>query len=412
MGYSLFTLLILSMAIVNFGLKINIQYEWKYTEFEWESQEQKEAAINSGAYNPYNSLLADASKADDGRIFITATNLNGPGSPVTLTTVTNKTGPGGPVLRPYPDWSWYNSSCICDGIVNVYRTDIKCNHIIVMDNGQIGLNRICNPKLLIFDLKNNTLVKTIYLPLDFATNRTGFGLLVMPLVYIPKECTQFLNKMIVFIVDSGGSGLIVYDSSTKHMCRVESDYMKPTDIFFSVANKNFTFEGGIYSMTILDDELYYIPASGKNIYKIKIKTLLQCPNKKEANKQNKFVTTLSNQSIVLTSTEHSIFYSNLLENSILGMNVCKNSILGINICKNSNKNEVELAQDDEKFQVINSMKVSNYWNEMICMSNRYQNYLMNISNLSDINYRYFEIKLSEVQKIMNQHVYVLDFNIF
>ncbi|KYM97330.1 Major royal jelly protein 1, partial [Cyphomyrmex costatus] len=281
----------------------------------------------------------------DGRIFITATNLNGPGSPVTLTTVTNKTGPGGPVLRPYPDWSWYNSSCICDGIVNVYRTDIKCNHIIVMDNGQIGLNRICNPKLLIFDLKNNTLVKTIYLPLDFATNRTGFGLLVMPLVYIPKECTQFLNKMIV--------------------------------------------------------KLYYIPASGKNIYKIKIKTLLQCPNKKEANKQNKFVTTLSNQSIVLTSTEHSIFYSNLLENSILGMNVCKNSILGINI-----------SQDDEKFQVINSMKVSNYWNEMICMSNRYQNYLMNISNLSDINYRYFEIKLSEVQKIMNQHVYVLDFNIF
>jgi len=37
------------------------------------------------------------------------------------------------------------------------------------------------------------------------------------------------------MTDTEGSSLVVYESSTKHMCRVESDYMKPVDIFFSVA---------------------------------------------------------------------------------------------------------------------------------------------------------------------------------
>ncbi|KAG5322647.1 MRJP3 protein, partial [Acromyrmex heyeri] len=324
MEYSLFTLLILSMAIMNFGLEVNIIYEWKYAEFEWESQEQKETAINSGTYNPNTSLLVDATKADDGRLFITATNVFGPGSPATLTTITNKTGLGGPILRPYPDWSWHNGSCICDGIVNVYRIDIQCNHIIVLDCGKIGLRQICNPKLLIFNLKD-TLVKIIHLPLDFATNRTGSGLLITPLVYIPGKCTQFLNKMLIFVSDSGGSGLVMYDSSRKRMCRIESDYMKPTDTSFSIAGDNFMFEGGVASLTILGDELYYVSISGKEIYKIKIETLLECPNKKAANKHSELVTKLSSQTAVITSTKNSIFYSSLEAMSILDMNVCKKS---------------------------------------------------------------------------------------
>ncbi|KAG5335505.1 MRJP5 protein, partial [Acromyrmex charruanus] len=319
-------------------------------------------------------------------LFITITNVYGPGSPATLTTVINKIGLGGPILRPYPNWSWYNNKSICDGIVNVYRADIQCNHIIILDNGKIEqFDQVCNPKLLIFDLKDDTLVKTIYLPLDFATNRTGFGLLTTPLVYVSRECKQFLDKMIVFITDTEGSGLVMYDSSTKRMCRIESDYMKPTDTFFSVANQNFTYEGGIFSVTILDD-LYYVPISGKVIYKIKIKTLLECPNKEETNKQSKLVTKLSSQTAVITSSENSIFYSDYKAMSILGMN----------ILNKSSKNAVELAQDDEKFQVISSMKVSSYWNQMTCISNRYQHFALHTLNLGDTNFRYFEMKLHNI----------------
>jgi len=69
MGYSSSILLIVSMAIVSFGVEVNFIHEWKYADFEWESQEQKQAAINSGTYNPLMCVFEDASKAD-GRLIV------------------------------------------------------------------------------------------------------------------------------------------------------------------------------------------------------------------------------------------------------------------------------------------------------------------------------------------------------
>ena len=69
MGYSSSILLIVSMIIVSFGVEVNFIHEWKYADFEWESQEQKQAAINSGTYNPLMCVFEDASKAD-GRLIV------------------------------------------------------------------------------------------------------------------------------------------------------------------------------------------------------------------------------------------------------------------------------------------------------------------------------------------------------
>ncbi|XP_018367865.1 PREDICTED: major royal jelly protein 3-like isoform X2 [Trachymyrmex cornetzi] len=380
-GHPLFTLLILSMVIVSFGDKVKNIYTWKFPEFEWLSKEQEEDAISSGIYNSSRCVFEDADEAEDGRIFITVSNINTHASPATLTTVTNKTGLGGPILRPYPDWSWYNSSYMCDGIINVYRIDIRCNHLFVMDIGKIGTDRICNPKLLIFNLKDDTLVKIIYIPIDTATDKTDSGLLVMPLVYIPNgKCTQFLDDMIVFITDTGDSSLVVYNSFTKSMCTVESDYMKPTDTFFSVAGENFTYVGGIFSITVLDDDLYFAAVSGKEIYKIQIKNLLECPNKEKANEQTQLVKKLSSQTVVLTSAGQSIFYSDFQAMSILRMT-------------KSDNYETMLAQDSENFQSISSMKISSNGCQLKCISDRFQLYALNKLNTNETNVRYFKINL-------------------
>jgi len=54
-----------------------------------------------------------------------------------------------------------------------------------------------------------------------------------------------------------GNGLVVYDSSTKRMCRVESKYMEPTDFdLVSINNYNFTYSAGIFSLTIIGDGKY------------------------------------------------------------------------------------------------------------------------------------------------------------
>ncbi|KAG5336732.1 MRJP3 protein, partial [Acromyrmex heyeri] len=391
MKYLLCTLLILWMATVTFGIKVNYIYEWKYVDFIWESNEQKEDAIKSGTYNRSAYTLFDADKAKDGRIFVTVTKELGSGSPAILTTVTNETGPGGPLLRPYPNWSWHNSNHMCDGMVNVLRVNIRCNHIFVLDSGKIGPDYICNPKLLIFNLKDDTLVKTIYIPFDIANNATGFGLLLEPFVYVPKKCTQFLHKMIVFMTDLQGKGLVVYDSSVKSMCRVESDYMIPTSNFSSIANQKFRFDGGIFSTVILYDELYYVTTPGTKIYKIKIKSLLKCPNIKEANKKTKVAIKIPSNSGQIASAGHSIFYSD----------ADGNAILGTNVFQKSGKNTVILAQDDKKLQSISSLKASYHWNKLIGLSDRYHRYALGTVNLNEVNIRYFEMDLAKIRKKMD-----------
>ncbi|KYM97323.1 Major royal jelly protein 1 [Cyphomyrmex costatus] len=391
MRYLFTDLLILCMTIASFGIKVNYKYEWKYADYIWESNEQKEDAINSGNYNRSMCLLFDVDKAKDGRIFITASREIGPGAPATLATITDEIGPGGPLLRPYPDWSWHNSNCTCDGIVNVMRINIRCNHIFALDSGKIGPDQICNPKLLIFNLKDDTLVKTIYIPFDIASNATSTGFLISPYVYIPGECTHFLDKMIVFMADLLGKGLVVFDSSTKSMCRVESDYMIPTESFVSIANQKCPYDGGIFSIVTLYDELYFVTTPGMKIYKIKIKSLLKCPNKKLANELTNVAIEIPSDSGQIASVGHSIFYSDSDGTAILGTNVFKKS----------DSNTVTLAQNYEKLQAISSIKVSRYWNKLICLSDRYHLFVLGTVNLNEINFRYFEMDLSKVQKKMN-----------
>ncbi|XP_018346752.1 PREDICTED: major royal jelly protein 1-like [Trachymyrmex septentrionalis] len=385
MRYSLCILIILSTVIVSFGVELNVVHEWKYCEYEWKNQQQKEDAINSKSYDPSLCAFFDATKADDGRVFITTPKYVGHGVPASLATVTNTTGPGGPLLRPYPDWSWHNKSCMCDSIINVHRIHIKCNHIFVLDSGENGHKQICNPKLLIFNLKDDTLVKTIYIPFDIATNERGVGLLLAPFTYVPGECTQFLDNMIVCILSFNHSNII-------YSYKFESEYMKHTDTSFTIAGENFTFVSDVFDMTIVDDELYYIIVSAKEMYKIKLKKLLECPNKEEANKNIELVTKLQSQSVHITSVGDIIFYGNTVKTAILGKNVSKKSI---------NKNTVVIAQDYKNLQSVSSMKTLHYWNQLTGVSNRYQRFAAGTLKLDEINGHYFEMDLTEVLKTMN-----------
>ncbi|XP_011694433.1 PREDICTED: major royal jelly protein 3-like [Wasmannia auropunctata] len=394
MKHSLLALLILSTAIVSFGFDVKVTKEWKYVDFTWDNSKHRIDTVNAGRYSTSKCLLYDVDKAEDGRLFVTTPNEQGPGSPATLATVTTQIGSGsGPLLRPYPNWGWHSSSSTCNNIVNVARVHILCNHIFVLDNGKTGTNQVCNPKLLIFNLKNDTLVQKIDIPPVIANNRTGSGLLVTPFVYVPSgKCDRLLDEMIVFMADTQGSGIVIYDSSTRRMCRVESDCMKPTDPHFSIAGQNFTYNGGISSMTVIGKDLYYAPAAGKEVYKIKICTLLECPNKERANKQSELAFKLSSQTGPITSVKNVIVYSNLWNMSIIYKNEDSRG-WGWDWPWNWNKkgNPVVLAQDSEKLQSINGLKYLSSLNKIIYLSNRHQVTANNKMTTSEMNFRYGEI---------------------
>lgn len=59
----------------------------------------------------------------DGRWFVTA--VRDTGVPASLMTVSDKVGPGGPLLKPYPNWLWYDKNVKCNGIISVYRVSVS-----------------------------------------------------------------------------------------------------------------------------------------------------------------------------------------------------------------------------------------------------------------------------------------------
>ncbi|XP_011049520.1 PREDICTED: uncharacterized protein LOC105143149 [Acromyrmex echinatior] len=109
---------------------MKIVYKWKYLDYVWDNPEHKENAINSSNYNVSTCFLNDVDKADDGRIFATVPKMFNFAVPASVVTVSDIIESGGPLLHPYPDWSWYNNSNMCDNIVNVYMIHVFISDMI------------------------------------------------------------------------------------------------------------------------------------------------------------------------------------------------------------------------------------------------------------------------------------------
>lgn len=63
-------------------------------------------------------------------------------------------------LNPYPSYEWHSSQGRnCDGLTSVFRVAMDtCGQMWVLDSGKIGSNQLCQPQLLVFNLKNDKLV--------------------------------------------------------------------------------------------------------------------------------------------------------------------------------------------------------------------------------------------------------------
>ncbi|XP_012221338.1 major royal jelly protein 1-like isoform X2 [Linepithema humile] len=314
MRHLLFLSSILSIALLNLGFELKTLREWKFVDFIWKNSKHRQLAIESGSYIVNACVLYDVDMAPDGRVFMTA--VRNKGVPASLMTVTKKMGEGGPLLRPYPDWSWYENNK-CDGIIGVYRIYIICNHLFVLDCGKIGDDKICPAQLLIFNLSTNKLVRRAIIPDNVATNRNGTGLLVTPMVHA-RHCRNIAYTATVYMADIKGYGLVVWNAQTSKFCRFESDYMKPIDTTFTVQNESFSFNDGILGLTLIRKDLYYAALAGDNIYKINNWTLQKCGlNANETGELTQMAGTLTGQTAPIASKDCAIFFSNIPQTSIM-----------------------------------------------------------------------------------------------
>ncbi|XP_011698378.1 PREDICTED: major royal jelly protein 3-like [Wasmannia auropunctata] len=392
MKHFLISILILSMAIMSFGVKLNLLYAWKYIDFLWESPQQRQKAIDFGEYNPGSIVLEDVDEAPDGRIFITA--VKDKDVPATVMTVSNEKEERSPLLRPYPNWSWHTNKS-CKGITAVYRICIKCNHIFVVDSGRIGNDNVCPPQLLIFDLSNDKLVKRINIPLNVANSKNGTnGLLTTPIVVAPY-CENIKDTAIVFITDTAGYGLVVYNSNTSKFCRIETEFMKPNRKTFTIENISFNLTDGIHHLAIVHKDLYYSALAADKLYKIEISKLIDCSlSDSEANEVTQLAGTLSGQTGPIIFEECAILFSNFPETSIMCADATK---------KIGPDNMEVIVQNSEELQCIIGMKMidRSHSKSMKILTNRCQHSIIGAMNINETNFRILSMDIAEIRKATN-----------
>lgn len=369
-----------SLEVQNHDL--HIAFEWKYIDYEYESEEQKQYILNTTGYVKENNAPIDVDYWHPGlfirgKTFVTVPR--GKGVPSTLNTVSDKKGDGGPLLKPYPDWSMAKTDCT--GIYSVYRIDIYRDHLYVLDNGKLDDDQVCPPKILCFNLYTDKLVKVVTIPNDIAVNSTtGQGLLVTPIVVPPLG-----NH--IYIADVGGHALIDYDIDTGAFKRLTSSAMDfdPAAVGYTIEGQSFSLEDGIVGMDVSpwSHRLYASPMSSYNLITADYAAIQGAQGSDVDFKVYKDI--LPTQSSAKAFSQSGILFFGLVNSTSIG---CWHEGQPL-----KQENMIIIAQNSETLQFTSGMKVRRDAFAFPCverlwtLSNRYQKLATGTLNVNEVNFR-------------------------
>ncbi|XP_046436260.1 major royal jelly protein 1 isoform X2 [Neodiprion fabricii] len=377
------------------GLKT--KHEWKYVDYVWENDKQKQDAIHMGVYNYATIVIFDHQPLPDGRQVITTPKFSN--NPATLSIVSNKIGDGGPLLAPYPDWSWHKASGDCSGITSVNRAVIdKCNRLWIVDSGTIADERVCPAKILAFDLKNDRLVKEFQLSDDLMRSpyNNYKGLLEVQIV---ESSADACDTYWVYIADGRSYGVVIYDGMDAW--RIDEKVFFPTKqgSQFSIAGENFTLEVGPSAFLITPDGFLkepYMIFKSLSTFESYAATLRELHSSKCGNEVNLYVSNYT-----ATSQEAGKGYS---KDGVLVTGFAQPRQL---VCWNlqyplESEYVGVLAQNDTTLQYINSVKLITEngcsIEKLSIMSNRFQKYILKTMDFTEVNFRVMTADLNALVK--------------
>ncbi|XP_055906920.1 protein yellow [Eupeodes corollae] len=207
-------------------------HQWKEMDFEFPYEIDREFAVKNGIYLKGAGIPIDfdfeyfKELNSTYRIFVTLPRLT-LGIPYTLGIVKKNVGENNTHLLPYPDYSTHvRHGAGCGGITSAIRIFIdEMKRLWVIDSGQIASVQFCPPQLLAFDLETDRLIQRYVIPRSqFIPGISVFTSLVV-------DCRDFdstaCKYTMIYIADSWGFGLIVYDVVQNTSWRIEHTLMRP-----------------------------------------------------------------------------------------------------------------------------------------------------------------------------------------
>ncbi|KAK0168152.1 hypothetical protein PV327_001980 [Microctonus hyperodae] len=372
-------LFIFSFTVVCHGQNpdlVETLYEWKYIEYEWESDAQKQSAISSGDYEMSASVPIDVDIFES-RVFVTIMRTKG--VPATLGVVTSESGDGGPIIRPYPNWEM-NQAKDCKGILSID----SCNQMWILDSGMVDDEYKCPAKLVGVDMVNDTIISNMEIERDLYK-----GTLANIVVYHTKDSCTYPT---ILMSDANGGALVIYDG--KGFCRFESTYFQSFygDETYTIDGESITQPFIIQALAIsyrtnhqLEEGqpiLNFRTLPSNRIHWMLMNSLSSYCDTKTPPQTFQTIYKISTQSVGFAIANKILFYGDINSTSLY----CYNTMKYL-----SSKTNVMLVQDNERFQWISGIKsypkTIDWAQSIIMLSNRYQKVVAKTINNDEVNFR-------------------------
>ncbi|KAG8238824.1 hypothetical protein J437_LFUL010538 [Ladona fulva] len=253
-------LALLSLAILPLASPAQLKeiFKWKEVDFSYPTLEDRHAAVHSGIYNEDNALPLGV-EVYNSRVFITLPRWKR-GVPATLTHVqrpANFDGPAtSPRLNPYPNWEWNKENSGCDAFTSVFRVWADtCGRLWVIDAGKENVvvepKQICPPQILVFDLRNDTLLRRYRLTeTDMKSN--SFFTNIHVDVRNDANGRPMCEDAFAYVPDVWGFGVVVYSLRDNRSWRVDHEFFHPDPLFckYTVGEHTFRWLDGIFSVAL------------------------------------------------------------------------------------------------------------------------------------------------------------------
>ncbi|XP_050510967.1 protein yellow-like [Diabrotica virgifera virgifera] len=355
--------------------------EWNFLTFDFPPQ------LAAHNFKPEATVPTGIEITND-RIFISIPRLRS-GVPATLTSIPiNNPKDISPVLQAYPDWTLHGAGSgnyNCSGLISVYRTRIdSCNRLWVLDAGTLdtieNFRRACPPKILIFDLKTDQVVRTIVFPREVIQAASIFTNLI-----IDESIQGKCDSAFVYISDTIAPGIVVYDGSSDKTWRVSDPSMYPNPDYanINIAGEQFSLMDGIIGLAHSPQvaTVFYQAVATDRIFSIPTATLTKGPPAEFEKIPIMVAGKKSSQGLPLAINEddNTLFFSPMTETSIAAWNVVNN-------------NQQVLVSDPVNLQFVAELRWKNN-GYLYILSSRFHKFFKRTVTPNETNIRILRIPL-------------------
>ncbi|XP_035733690.1 uncharacterized protein LOC118446767 [Vespa mandarinia] len=309
---------------VSFDLNVNAEYletlmQWPFIDYVLPYDNNFR-----GRYRPEN-VVPTGIEVSWRRIFISLPRLR-QGVPATLAYIPRNVPLGSsPKLQPYPSWEWHSAGkgeFNCSQLISVYRTRLdRCNRLWVVDSGVMmsldNFTPICPPKLLVFDLHTDTVVRQYTFPREVLRLNT----LLTNLVIDDTKSTS-CDDVFVYMSDTTGPGIQIFDGANNTSWRVLHASMLPNPDYtiYQLGDENFELPDGIVGLAFSPrlGMVYYQPLATDRLFGVPTSALQNGPLPFGQQLPVTLIGRKSSQGLPLTVDPYddSIFFSPIRETAI------------------------------------------------------------------------------------------------